>query len=91
MDLSIAELLVSGLKLMVIGMGIVFFFLVLLVAVIHQTHGIMARFERRAGRAARSSPVPTSRGKTSDAVTDQELVAVVSAAIHHYEQGSPQL
>jgi oxaloacetate decarboxylase (Na+ extruding) subunit gamma len=87
MDLSIADLLFSGVKLMFIGMGIVFFFLLLLVGVIQQTHAIMAHVEAKPARAARTRADAAS----GDALAaDADLVAVVTAAIHHYETRTPQ-
>ena len=87
MDLSIADLLFSGVKLMFIGMGIVFFFLLLLVGVIQQTHAIMARAEAKPARASRAKTDSTSGGEPA---ADADLVAVVTAAIHHYETRTPQ-
>lgn len=82
MDGSIAELLVSGLKLMLVGMGIVFFFLLLLVGVIQQTAGIIKRLEVRSSIRGNTIPGTTDAGVPDD----QELVAVIAAAIHCYER-----
>ncbi len=86
MDLGTAPLIVSGLKLMFIGMGIVFFFLLLLVGVIEQTHRLMNRLEK-----PRSAPVTSAKspGEASP-VEDREVVAVIAAAVHQYEQQSFQ-
>lgn len=82
MDAGTAPLIVSGLKLMFIGMGIVFFFLMLLVGVIEQTHRIMHRLE-----PPHSAPGPSAGAAGgASAVEDGELVAVITAAIHQYEQ-----
>jgi oxaloacetate decarboxylase gamma subunit len=87
MDLAISDLLFSGVKLMFIGMGIVFFFLLLLVGVIHQTHAIMARAEARPARTARTR---TDAASGAELAADADLVAAVTAAIHHYETRTPQ-
>lgn len=87
MDLSIGDLLFSGVKLMFIGMGIVFFFLLLLVGVIQQTHAIIARAETKPARTARTRADAASGAEVP---ADADLVAVVTAAIHHYETRTPQ-
>lgn len=80
MDASIPELLASGVKLMLIGMGIVFLFLLLLVGVIQQSHRIMKRLE---DQSSASGPAAAADVGGTD---DGELVAVIAAAIHRYEQ-----
>ncbi|MCU0735893.1 MAG: OadG family protein [Methylotetracoccus sp.] len=82
MDVSIAALFGSGLKLMVIGMGTVFFFLMLLVGVIDLTYRVMKRF---ANPDSAHGPSAKPAGDPS-ASEDRELVAVITAAIHRYEQ-----
>ena len=72
MDPSLSELLLPGLKLMLIGMGIVFLFLALLVWII----GFIASLVRL------YSPPPEQRKRTAAAETDEsELVAVIAAAL----------
>ena len=88
MDLSIGDLLFSGVKLMFIGMGIVFFFLLLLVGVIQQTHAIIARAETKPARTAARTRADAASG--AEVPADADLVAVVTAAIHHYETRTPQ-
>ena len=82
MDPSNVELLVSGLKLMFIGMGIVFFFLVLLVGVIQQAHVLLRRWESEPAGQRPGLP-PAAHVHVG---ADQELVAVIAAAVHRYEQ-----
>lgn len=83
MDLSIAELLGSGLKLMLIGMGIVFFFLLLLVAVIRLSKAILQRLEHPSS----TPPLQVLAGPASD---EQQLVVAITAAIHQYQQTESQ-
>lgn len=83
MDVSIVELLSSGLKLMCIGMAIVFFFLLLLVGVIQQTHAVLRRLELRSGMPLGSASLVTGSVQGDD---EQELIAAIAAAIHQYEQ-----
>lgn len=78
MELSIGELLISGVKLMLIGMGIVYTFLAVLVWVIGITSKLIQRY----------SPEPatiTPPVAGVEAEDNAELVAVISAAIHQYQ------
>lgn len=79
MDSSIVEMLLAAAKLMLIGMGIVFLFLALLVAVI----GLTARLLQR------TSPEPELLGglprPVADAESgDSEIVAVIAAALYRF-------
>lgn len=77
MEPSFSELLLPGLKLMLIGMGIVFLFLALLVWVI----GITARL----ARSVSPQPEPARKSGLVLDAEEAELVAVVAAAL--YRQG----
>jgi oxaloacetate decarboxylase (Na+ extruding) subunit gamma len=70
------DLLLESLRLMGIGMGIVFCFLMLLVA-------LLKGMSRVASRLGPPEPLPTA-GKPPSAVADDELVAVIGAAIAQY-------
>jgi len=82
MESSIGEMLTSGVKLMLIGMGIVYTFLLLLVWVIQQTHKIIHRLEQQ------SPPIATETARVSIAEPsdDNSTIAAIAAAIHRYEQ-----
>jgi oxaloacetate decarboxylase gamma subunit len=82
MESSIGELLASGVKLMLIGMGIVYTFLLLLVWVIQQTHKIIGRL------GSHSPTMPTDVAPAAIAGTgdDSKVIAAIAAAIHRYEQ-----
>ncbi|WP_348758253.1 OadG family transporter subunit [Candidatus Methylocalor cossyra] len=72
------QLLLSGLKLMLVGMAIVYLFLALLVGVI----GIAARLlDRSAGDSGPALASPT----TDQALEEAELAAAIAAAIHHHQ------
>ena len=73
MEASMTELLLSGLKLMLIGMGIVFLFLALLVWIINVTARLVNTFQ----------PVPDESGASKGGVEidEAELIAVISAAV----------
>jgi oxaloacetate decarboxylase gamma subunit len=78
MELSIGELVLSGVKLMFIGMGIVFLFLALLVWVINVTSKLIQRFSPEA-------PQPLSHSAAPAEENDAELVAAITAAIHLHQ------
>jgi len=84
MDSSLSELLLSGAELMLVGMGIVYLFLALLVWVI----GLNSKLIRRFSPEFPSQPhhpaqsVPAAGGAEE---VDAELVAAISAAIHHHQ------
>ena len=75
------NLLSEGLTLMVFGMGFVFTFLTLLVVVTTYMSKLVVRFEPAPQPKATSSrsipPVAVQQGS-------DELVAVISAAVHKY-------
>lgn len=78
--MTVAELLLEGLRLMGIGMGIVFSFLILLVGVLRVMSlvaGRLAPEDALVQAAAIPAPLPSP---------DSELVAVVSAAITRYRR-----
>jgi oxaloacetate decarboxylase gamma subunit len=83
MEPSFGELVLSGVKLMFIGMGIVYLFLALLVWVI----GITAKLIQRYSPETQSHPIPVAqRGDTEE--HDAELVAAITAAIHSHQNKS---
>ena len=81
--MPVYEALMEGLRLMAIGMGIVFAFLLLLVGVLRAMSAAVLRI----------SPEPLASGAGGGAGTptretdDVELVAVISAAIARYRKG----
>ncbi|NOT84438.1 MAG: sodium pump decarboxylase subunit gamma [Methylococcaceae bacterium] len=70
-----AELITSGVELMLVGMGIVYAFLVMLIVAIHGMAALVARFfpER-----------PVVTGRIASQVVDQKSIAAISAAVHQY-------
>lgn len=77
MEPSLSELLLPGLRLMLIGMGIVFLFLALLVWII----GLTARL----ARSVSPPPEPARKSGLALDTEEAELVAVVAATL--YRQG----
>lgn len=79
MEPTLAEMLLAGAKLMLIGMGIVYLFLSLLVWIIRITARLLQRFnpEQEALPGPIRSGVPPEAG-------DADVVAVIAAALHRY-------
>lgn len=80
MEPSIGELVFSGVKLMFIGMGIVFLFLALLVWVISATSKLFQRYSPELTH----SGVPAAN-LNAGAEDDAELIAAITAAIHQHQ------
>ncbi|MCL7930233.1 OadG family protein [Halomonas llamarensis] len=75
------ELLNEGLALMALGMGFVFTFLTVLVISVTLMSGAVRRFQ--------PAPVPSApvrRGPTGTSPKDDEVQAVISAAVHRYRR-----
>lgn len=79
------EMLVSGVELMLIGMGIVFMFLALLVVAINIMSSLVTRFLPEP--AVVPPPVPSLASKKS---IDPGVTAAISAAIYHYKKQHSQ-
>ena len=78
METSLSELLLPGLKLMLVGMGIVFLFLALLVWVIGVTARLVNRVNPKQGGSRRSS--------LEVEPDEAELVAVIAASLRGYQK-----
>jgi len=72
-----AELITSGVELMIVGMGIVFLFLTMLVIAINLMSSLVQRFFPDAPQTA--IPVPSVASGT-----DKKTVAAITAAVHQY-------
>lgn len=75
--MPIADLMMTGLQLMLLGMGIVFGFLILLVFTLKLMSWLAGRFPTT--EAPASVPAPAQ-----PAAADTPLIAVISAAIARY-------
>ena len=76
-----AQLFTEGLMLMLLGMGIVFSFLAMLVLAMHGMSRLSARLEPVAEAGSPPAVAPAAAGPAAD---DEVLVAVISAAIRRY-------
>ncbi len=74
-----SALIWEGLRLMGIGMGIVFAFLLLLIGLLRLLALGVQRF----------APAERIEGEAPEGTADAELIAVISAAIHRYRQDHP--
>lgn len=77
MESTLSEMLLSGGKLMLIGMGIVYLFLALLVWIIGITAKLLQRYNPE-------PEIPAARAGTAADLSEAEVVAVIGAAIHQY-------
>ncbi len=80
MEPSLSELMLPGLKLMVVGMGIVFLFLSLLVWIINVTSRLV--------KSAYPEAAPPRRAGLTVESDEAEQVAVIAAALR-LRQGPP--
>jgi oxaloacetate decarboxylase gamma subunit len=83
MEPTLTELLLSGARLMLIGMGIVYLFLALLVWIIGLTARLLHRDEppEPAHGLALHGLAPEATVESDDA----EIVAAIATAIHRYQ------
>ena len=84
MDSSLGEILLSGTELMLIGMGIVYLFLALLVGVIGLNSKLIRHFTSEPSLQPQH-PIQGSAAVGGAEEIDAELVAAISAAIHHHQ------
>ncbi|XUO83317.1 OadG family transporter subunit [Halomonas sp. KM007] len=76
-----SELLQEGLALMGLGMGFVFVFLTVLVVSVTLMSKLVGRFQPAVAAPASGRK---KRPATAQAGPDDEVVAVISAAVHRY-------
>lgn len=82
--MPVSELLVVGLKLMGMGMGIVFTFLVVLVFTMKGMSRFAAKFNTTELQAANQNTLQTTL--PAHAESDKQLIAVISAAISRFRR-----
>lgn len=85
-SLVMNEMLENGVELMLIGMGIVFLFLTLLVVAIKVMSSLITRFFPEP--IAVPPPIPSLVAKKKP--IDSGVIAAISAAVHHYKKQHSQ-
>ena len=85
--MPVSELIMKGLELMVLGMGIVFTFLILLVFTMKGMSRLALSLDQGEPQATpRHMPPAVTAGDTE---SNEQLIAVISAAIHRF-RGTPR-
>lgn len=79
-----SELISEGINLMLYGMGFVFVFLTLLVFATGFMSSIVMKYAKPAPVVPKSKPAPASAAAAGN---NDELVAVLTAAVHKYRAG----
>ena len=87
------QFLIDGLKLMVVGMGMVFFFLTVMIFWINLSSKLSSRFAhllpddpKPAPRRSRKPAPATTAAAPAAAVSQAPLAAVIGAAVQMYRQ-----
>ncbi len=86
--MPVSELLVAGLELMGMGMGIVFSFLILLVYTMKGMSRFAAKFHVDEPQMTTQNAVRTNL-PSAHAKSDEQLIAVISAAISRFRGTAP--
>lgn len=86
--MPVADLLLAGGELMLLGMGIVFGFLIVLVFTMRGMSALAAFLD--SGEDAAPQSVATVSGSAPKAMGQEQLVAVISAAISRYRSARTQ-
>ncbi|MBF0622409.1 MAG: OadG family protein [Magnetococcales bacterium] len=81
--MEVSELLLQGVRLMVLGMGTVFVFLAVLVVAVKQSSRLVQWYERNYV-PVEQAPAQPQVATPPSATTDDTLLAVISSAIHRY-------
>jgi oxaloacetate decarboxylase gamma subunit len=84
-NMNIEELLMQGLNLMLLGMGMVFFILTLLIFILKWTSALIAKYVPHTEPPAVLAPKVVA---TANPESDPDLLAAISIAIHRYRSNS---
>jgi len=87
--MPVSDLLVAGLKMMGMGMGIVFSFLILLVYTMKIMSRFAAKYYVEEPQFATKNAVRTNLPPTPHAKSDEQVVAVISAAVSRFRGTAP--
>lgn len=78
------NLVMEGFKFMMLGMGIVFLFLILMIIAMN----VMSKIILRYFPEPHAAPTPASSGVSAPAGDTLKKVAAIAAAIHHHNHKS---
>ena len=81
--MAVTDLMLDGINLLLLGMGTVFVFLALLVGAMSLMSRLAARLSPEPQPVPPTAPIPQPKG----AGGDDEVIAVISAAISRYRSG----
>lgn len=84
-NMNIEELLMQGLNLMILGMGMVFFILTLLIFILKGTSALINKYAPHVEPPAVVAPKAVA---AATPVSDPDLLAAISIAIHRYRSNS---
>ncbi len=85
MTMNTEELIMQGLDLMLLGMGMVFFILTLLIFILKGTSALIAKYAPHVEPPKMVAPKAIA---TATPVSDPDLLAAISIAIHRYRSNS---
>lgn len=80
----LSDMLMSGLELMVLGMGMVFVFLAMLIVVMQGMSILAVRLHQERPDVPRHSPIQVTAGGAAD----PRLIAAISAAVSRYRSST---
>ncbi len=81
--MPVSELLYEGMILMFLGMGIVFSFLAILVLAMKAMSSLSQRLDNAEPDLAATPSMPPAQ-TVSDKLQNDDLIAVITAAVRHY-------
>lgn len=87
--MPVSTMLLEGVRLMVIGMGIVYAFLLLLVGILRLLSQAIQRWAPEPPPAPATGAGPGRSGAGVNAEIPGELLAVIAAAVSRYRQDHP--
>lgn len=83
---TMTEILIRGGELMLIGMGIVFLFLAMLIFAVNSMSTLIARFiDGPITISANVKSIPSAANET----TDPAVIAAITSAVHQYRNRHP--
>ncbi|MBK1722465.1 OadG family protein [Thiocystis violacea] len=82
--MSETDLLLESLRLLVVGMGIVFGFLLMLVGILRGMSAIVLKFPHLEAQPTGAGSAGTGPAQATGSESSEELLAVITAAVARY-------